>query len=288
MNADTANALSVTLEEPRHEIGGAIDGEVQDRRRVQQLADVVPAPDLVEIALIGIGPFEFERVAAQVGGELGRTALGCDPPLIDDDHPIRVSLSLRRVIRADDDRRALPRALAQRVPDRRARLRIERECRLVEQQELRLMQQSAGEVEPSPESAGQRLATIAGAIVKPKRTEQLAAASPQLAAAQSEEASVELQRLVERHQVVGARLLEHQPDPAADVSAVRCAEDPCGAGLRTDLAAEQLEHRRLARPVRAEQRDGLALLDPEGDRFDAATAGPVEAGVAQFGGQARG
>ena len=68
-----------------------------------------------------------------------------------------------------------------------------------------------------------------------------------------------------------AAALEHQPDPRPDF-ATRSPrvhpEDRDGAGVGPAVALDDLDRRRLARPVRAEEGDDLAGVDPERDVVD--------------------
>ena len=82
-----------------------------------------------------------------------------------------------------------------------------------------------------------------------------------------------------RHEQLVVGVLEDDPHPAADLLQVRRGHrqpahgDPSGAGPQD--AVEVQHQRRLARPVRAEQRDPLAGPDPQVDPVQ----GPVPVGV---------
>ncbi len=85
---------------------------------------------------------------------------------------------------------------------------------------------------------------------------------------QPEQAAGEADRIQHRLEGVGGQFLRHEPDGPARGAVVAgdvVAVDQHRAGTRRDDAADDVDQRRLAGPVRAEQREDLATLDGEVD-----------------------
>ena len=87
----------------------------------------------------------------------------------------------------------------------------------------------------------------------------------------AEQAAREGDRAPDRLERIGGQLLRDQPDPAPRVAKILLpvlAVDQHLAAARSDDPADDVDHRRLAGAVRAEQRENLALADVEVDRLE--------------------
>ena len=259
-----------------------VDGEVQGGRGAADGADSFEALQFGELGRAAGGPVELDGVAAQGGGELRGRALGDDLAVVDEDDFIAVGFGLGGVVGADQEGAAVVAQVAEPAPDGFGGAGVEREGGFVEQQQGGLVEQGAGEVESSAEAAGEGGAEVVGALGELEFAEQLDNAPGALGAGQSEEARVQVERLAERHQVVGGGLLEEDADAAAGGRAGRLAEDAQSALLGIELAGDQAEDGALAGAVGAEQGDPAAGLDVEVDLGDAAAAGPVECRCAEL------
>ena len=90
---------------------------------------------------------------AQVGLELRGRALAHDPPVVDDRQPVAELVGLLEVLRGEEDRRAARVDAAQLVPDRQPARRVQAGGRLVEEQDVGLVHERRGEVEPALHAA---------------------------------------------------------------------------------------------------------------------------------------
>ena len=178
-------------------------------------------------------------------------------------------LHLLDVVGGDDDGElALARSARTCCHSRAARLRIEADRRLVEKQHAGFVDEGAGDLEP-PLHAGRKRAHQAVAPVgKLDELQQFvdAAAAPRARHAIDE--AMEIEVLVDRQAVVEARLLEHHAEaaprlqrPGDDIDAV----DGGAAAVGPEDGAEDVQQRRLAGAVRAEQREQFAAADVEAD-----------------------
>ena len=74
---------------------------------------------------------------------------------------------------------------------------------------------------------------------------------------------------------MGRGALQHDADPLAQLASAAARIEPEHLGMAPvtrPVTLEDLDGRRLACAVRAEQRDDLACLDPEGDPRNASRA----------------
>ena len=103
----------------------------------------------------------------KLGHQLVRRAVGDDAAAVEDREP-RAALGFVHVVRRDEQRRALIRELEQRVPELAARLRIDGAGRLVEEQQIRLVQHRAREREALLLAAGQRAGELLALLAQPE------------------------------------------------------------------------------------------------------------------------
>jgi DNA-binding SARP family transcriptional activator len=180
----------------------------------------------------------FERTRARLAGELGT-----DPA------PALASLQLELAPAAG----------------------VEASGRLVQEQHPRPADQAGGQVEAAAHAAGVGLHRAAGRVGQAELNEEFPRPLPGLRAGGAGQPA-------DQHQVLGAgeglvdrRVLAGQPDELADlVCRVRDAvtEHRGLARVRGDQGGEHADNGGLARPVRAEQPENLALGDGQVDAVD--------------------
>ena len=157
------------------------------------------------------------------------------------------------------------------VPDARPGLRVEADRRLVEEQHPRRVHQAAGDLEAPPHPAGERLHPVGPALPEPDHLEHLAHPVGHPRLGHAVQLGVEAQVLLGGEVGVEGRVLEHQPDVAADVGALAddvVAGDAGRAGGRLGQRAQHLDRGRLAGAVGPEEPEDLAGLDLERDLVD--------------------
>src|SRR4051794_22988724 len=202
-------------------------------------------------------------VAGRAGAERGGRALGDEPPLLDDRHAIAQGLGLVEVVRRQEHRLAELLERAHDVPRRTARCRVEAGRRLVEEDQLRVAHERQGEVEAAQLPAAERPRVRIRLLGEAGELEDLVHV-----ARGGVEAGPMRDRLADGDVAVHAGALEHDPHPHAEL--VRAllrvaAEDRHDPARPRAVALEDLDRRRLARTVGAEQPEDLARSDVEVD-----------------------
>ena len=147
------------------------------------------------------------------------------------------------------------------LPDRRPRLRVEPDGRLVEEQHPRRVHQPACDLQAALHAAGEVLHLVATALPQADHLEHLPHPRLDRVAWDAVELGVEAEVELRREVGVERRVLEHEADVAADLRPLAhdvVAGDPRLAARRGDEGAEDLDGGRLAGPVRAEEPEGLA------------------------------
>ena len=138
-----------------------------------------------------------------------------------------------------------------------ARLDVEADGCLVEQQQARPMQQRAGDLEPPHLAAGEIAHLAAGAIGKPDPRQHLIAARARLAPADAVQGCVIEQVLHHREVEVERARLEHhaqQPQRLARRASDVVTENADAAALNSEQPRDQREQRALAGAIETEQR----------------------------------
>ena len=180
-------------------------------------------------------------------------------------------LGLVHVVGGQHERDALLLEPVEAVPQDVAGLRVEAGRRLVEQQQLGLVDQRAGDRDPPLHPARQRLDLARGPLGELHEVEQLGGAALALGPREVEVAAVDDQVLGDRELVVELVGLRHDAEAGADRPAVRRrveAEHPQRAGGRRRRAADHPHRRRLAGAVRSEEPERLAAVDLDVDPVD--------------------
>ena len=161
--------------------------------------------------------------------------LGDDAAAVHHHEPVAQLLGLVHVVGGEDQADALLLEAVEPVPQGVAGLRVEARRRLVEQQQLRLVDEAARDGEPALQAPGERLDPAAGPLAQLHEVEQLVGALADELAGQVEVAPVDEEVVADRQLQVEAVLLGHDPEPAPDLGALGgrvAAQHPQGAGRR--------------------------------------------------------
>ena len=181
--------------------------------------------------------------------------------MIHDHQPVAQLLRFVHVVGGQDERHALLLEAVEPVPEEMPCLGVEPGGRLVEQQQVGLVDEPPGDDQASLHAPREWLDLVAGALRELDEVEQLPGARPRLRVRQVEVAPVDEQVLLDRELHVQAVLLGHDTEAGADRGAVRGriqAEHPQRAvGDRRD-AADHAHRARLARAVRPQEPERLA------------------------------
>src|SRR5215210_707218 len=241
-----------------------------------------PAYTSVSFSISGSHRVLEAEVLAQVGVEDLRVALhGVGRPTRDrraarqHQDGIAEAEHERHVVLDDQERLPARVQLADHLADALDQGRVDAACRLVEHDQLRVQHQDLRQLDELLLAVGERGCPNVAVLAHADELEQLLGpcglASRHRVGVQ--EPDVELPQ--RRHHILEHRHLREQPrdlerPPQAQVRAPprRLPVDPLPvepdlAGLRGHRAADQVEHRRLPRAVRADQRRDRALRDGE-------------------------
>src|SRR6266567_924955 len=190
-------------------------------------------------------------------------ALSQDAPVLDEGDLVAELLSLAHVVRGQDDGRPpLATEVGDLSPQADGDVRVEAQGRLVEEEDLGVIEQRLGEGEPLLETGGERV--VLGLGVRPQLAllDELVDAAPQAMPPEAVESSVEGQDLgrpeTPHEGRVAARHVEPPPDRprlAHDVM----AEDGRRSRVGKEQGGQDGQERGLPRPVGPEQaEDGAA------------------------------
>ena len=149
--------------------------------------------------------------------------------------------------------------------------RVEAAGRLVEDQELRLMDDRLRHADPLAEAVRQGPDRILGDLAEVGDLDDVGHPPLDLRARHAAQLAREGEVVGDRHVHVERRVLGQKPDPLADLVRLGDGVDPPDldrAGARPEIAGEDAQGRRLARSVEPEEPDGLAVVDLERDRTE--------------------
>ena len=220
-----------------------------------------------QIRLLALGAVEFDGFGLQRrGDELARRALAKRAPVRHDHHPVAQSLGLVHVMRGQQHRGAVGAERADARPQRMAHRRVEPRRRLVEDQQLRPVDQRRRHGEATPEAARQPLCQHIGVASQIEEVEQLLDPRLERGATHCMEAAEHAEVLARRqrldHDAVLQRHAESAPNGAGLASDVH-AEHPDRTGIRPGDAVDHTQRRRLARAIGPEKPKALALRHVE-------------------------
>ena len=200
--------------------------------------------------------------------QLTRGSLGGEPAVVHDHQPVAQLLGLVHVVRGQDQRDAALLEPEQPVPHHVPGLRVQAGGGLVEDQDLRLVDERAGDGQAALQAAGQRVDLTVGAVRELHELEQFGGPLPDDAPGQPEVPAVDEQVLPDGQLDVQRVVLRHHSEPGPDRRAVPDrvgAEDgQLTAGRRRDTSDHP--HRgRLARAVWPEKAERFAPVQVEID-----------------------
>ena len=163
------------------------------------------------------------------------------------------------------------RKLVDQVPELAAADRVDARGGLVEEDDRRLVEDRAAQGQPLLPAAredGRRLAAVPG---QPRHFDHPLLPRPFLFPRDAVDAAVEVDVLLDGEVLVEREFLAHVADVGFDLFGLG-ADIEAGHGARAaagaEDAAEHADGGRLARPVRAQEAEDLALLDLEADAID--------------------
>jgi hypothetical protein len=185
-----------------------------------------------------------------------------------------------------DDDAGLPAAGADQAAGQLASLDVEVGVGLVEQQQLRAVQDAAADCQPLAHPGRKLGNPLVGAALHPDRCEQLG--DPRLGrlAGDPVQLGVEAQVLASRQVAIQQRLVAEVADPPAQLPGLageRAAEHADLAAARPQQRRQDSQQRRLARPVGPEhdQRPPGGQLQPDSVQRRPLAVVPAQAGQPQ-------
>ncbi len=207
-------------------------------------------------------------------------ALGDDPRLVHDHEPVAQLLRLVHVVGRQDERHAALLESVEAIPEQVARLRVEAGRRLVEEQQLGLVDERAGDRQAALHPARHVLDLVARPLRELGEVEQLVGAAGAFRAAEAEVPAVDHEVLADRELVVERVLLGHDAEARPDLRTVpfgvqaqdgqravadrRDARDhPHRGGLAGAVGAQEAE-RFAGRDVEVDGVHGGELAEPLG------------------------
>src|SRR6516162_6256092 len=207
-----------------------------------------------------VGGDDADELLAMGGLERGRSVVGEYEAVVDDADAV-AALHFFDVVGGDDDGEvALLAQLLHVLPQPSARLRVEADGRLVEEQYAGVMDEGARDFEPALHAGRERPHQAFAPIRELDEMQHLVdpALAPRRRHAIDEAMEVEI--FIYGQAIVERRLLEHHAETAPRLQRVRDhvdAADPRGAAVGLEDGAEDVEQRGLAGAIRAEQRELL-------------------------------
>src|SRR5690625_1403456 len=148
------------------------------------------------------------------------------------------------------------------VPDARPGLGVETDGRFVQEQDAGVMDEGAGDLEPSFHSTGQLSDQAALPVRQLDDLQQLTDTAPAFRAWHAVHLSVELQVLVYSQAIIQAGLLEHDTQVPPSLQRLTdnvMARQPRGATVGLEDRTQDVDKGCLAGPVRAKQCEQLTL-----------------------------
>lgn len=188
-----------------------VDGErAEVETRTRESRDVFHGVVCLETEMVAVqGCGEDGTVignSVQIGGDNGFAAVagdqftdgveGKNPAVVDDGYPVAQPLSFFHVVGRVDDRAALFFEFLDFLENKISRLRIDADGGFVEQQDGRVVDERAAEVEPSLHSAGEGLYAVVAAVGQSDEIEDGGDAFAQHSAGQAVEAAEEAEIFV--------------------------------------------------------------------------------------------
>ena len=180
-----------------------------------------------------------------------------------DDRDARAQLfELGQDVAADDDRLAEGAQLPEQFAELDPGARIEARCRLVEKQDLGVVDERVGEAQPLLHPARQALDVGVSLVAEIDEVEEVADHPPAAIGGDVVAASEEVEILPDLHVVVNAEHVWHEAEDATRLVGVPPHGDAGDFSLARRRRQERRENpksRGLARPVRSDEAEDLAL-----------------------------
>ena len=228
----------------------------------------------------GVGHGHPHR-AHPVPDHVGDRPAGQQPPAADDRHGVGDLLDLGQDVAGDQDGAALVGQPAHRAADLVDPGRVQAVGRLVEDQQLRFLEQGGGDGQPLLHAQRVRLEQVAAAVEQAGGLEHLVHPSLRGADRPGEQAQVApaAERREERRRLDDRA---HPPGDLRQVARHRVVEHPDPAGVRADQTEQHADGRRLARAVGTEEAVHPAAGDAQVEAVDShLTAVPGAIGLVQ-------
>ena len=212
------------------------------------------------------GPQADLWLEAASGDERGRCARGQQLAAVKEQEAIAEALGLVHLVRAVEHGGAGARESEDRSEHTLARLRIDPHRRLVDQDNLRPVQDASREAQPPAHADRELRHGLVGAVGEADQVERMADRRGRISRRDALRAGEEVQVLGRRQGGIERHLLGHEPEHAAHgrrLGGQTVPPDRHGAGVEAEQGGEDAERGRLARAVRTKQSDDLARCNGE-------------------------
>src|SRR5476651_1160519 len=223
----------------------------------------------------------------QVAGDLALQLLGRaqrhDLAVVDDRDPVAQRVSLVQVMRGQEHRRAAIVHAAHLVPNARPALRVEAGGRLIQEKNLRVVNEPEPDVEPALLAAGVGGDLAVRAHLQLQHLDEVGGAALGGGEGHSVQAALEDQLRAAHDLAIRTTRLPHVADSFAHLAWLLeevAAGHHRGTAARGHECGEHAQRGRLARAVRPEKSEDLAVLDRHvdpGHRLDDTIAGLEDA-----------
>ena len=211
-----------------------------------------------------------------------RGAFGHDCPVVNDDEPVAQLFGLIHVVGGQHQSGAGLLQPEQPVPEHMPCLRIQPGGGLIQQQNVRFVDQCAGNRQPALHAPGKVLHPGAGSVAELSELQQLIGLGPEEAAGQSEVAAVHNDVLPDRELLVQVVLLGDHPQACPHFGALLLRIQAGHLHLARRACRHCGDHAHgggLARPVGPQQAERLTPADAEADVVH---GGEVSVALGQF------
>ena len=186
--------------------------------------------------------------------------VGDNPAVIDDDDAIAQAFGFFHIVSGVEQRLAAAFQLLEILEDGIARLGVNADGGLVEQNQLRIVQQRAGNIQPAFHAAAEPLDPIVAAVFQPHERQRILGSMCKLLARQAVEAAEQLEIRPGRQLVVERQFLGHQPHASLQVIRVLMHGLPPkrhGTFIGSRESAHDGQRGGLAGPIRPQQAEGF-------------------------------
>ena len=214
---------------------------------------------------------DLDDAAAQHGDQVLDRVQGDDLALVDDGDPVAEQLDLFHVVAGvDDAHAALAVQLEHAFEDVVAALRIDAYGGLIQEEQLRLVHQSSGDVHAALHPAGEFLDRVVLAVGQRNDLQHIIDPLFELLAAQAVQAAEEIQVGAGAEGGVERQVLRHQPDQVFDLDGIFADIDAADARRARRWFQDPGQHRDgggLPGPVRSQQTKDFSCFNAETHPF---------------------